>query len=444
MSIARKLFSPAYWRSEGAVASWLRGVGWLFSSAMIERGAALVQTVLIARAIGDMDYGRYGLLFATIAAWSPIVSLQLPYSIVYFVARFQTRDPAQAGAIVLLGQRLTLATTLAALAAAVLLADPLSQGLFDASGYGVAIVLSGVILFATVQAGLSDALLQASERFRTLAVARVSTAIVGLALVGAVYLAAPTLNAVLAAVAAGALIRLIAVAIPARAIGRRLVAHNSFRSALEFLPQILHFALPSGLLSVLTGWSLWAGSYYVTRSAIGFHELAVINTGVQWRTPILVVMASLSSAILPMLGRFIGDDDHGETRRLQRYHIAINLGAALAFSAIAIAASSVILGWYGPGFQGENFLFGLFLIALVPTAYVTARQQELVAGGRMWFQLLLFAPFAAITVGGTLWYSKSLTGPVLGYIQLSAWVITASLYAIAVRPPGARPAAGDK
>jgi len=436
MSIARKLVSPSYWRSEGPVASWLRGVGWLFSSSIVERGAALAQTILIARAIHDLNYGRYGLLFSTVAALSPIISLQLPYSVIYFVSRFQTRDPAQAGAIVLLGRRFTLITTLTALAIAIVFAAPLSRWLFNEDGYGVPVMFGGVILLATVQIGLSDALLQANERFRTLAVSRVSTAVLGLAMLGAVYLFAPTLNWALAAVAGGALIRLTAVAIPARKISSRLVAHTDFRRALALAPQILHFSLPSGLLSVLTATSVWVGNYYLTRSTIGFHELAIINTGLQWRTPILVVMASLSSAILPMLGRYLGADDHAQTRRLQRYHIAINVGAALAFSAVVILASSLILALYGPSFRDSNYLFGLFLIALVPTAYVTARQQELIASGRMWFQLLLFVPFAAIAVFGTLWYAKSLTGEALGYIQLSAWVITAILYAIAVPPPG--------
>ena len=147
-------------------------------------------------------------------------------------------------------------------------------------------------------------------------------------------------------------------------------------------------------------------------------------------------MASLASAILPMLGRYLGAADHGQTRRLQRYHVWLNLTAAIAFSAVAVLGSSLILALYGPSFRGQNLLFALFLVPLVPTAYVTARQQELVAGGRMWLQLALFVPFAVIAIGGTLWFADALTGAVLGYIQLAAWVVTAGLVAL-VPAPGA-------
>lgn len=436
MTAIGKLFSPAYWRSDSPVAGWLRGAGWLFASSLIERVAALAQTVLIARAIDIDNYGRYALLFSTISLLAPIVSLQLPYSVIYFVSRFQARDPAKAGAVVLLGRRLTLATTIAALAFAIVFAGPLSRWLFTTGGFGWPIVLGGVILLASVQAGLSDALLQASERFQTLAIARVATALLSVAALIPVLLYWPTLTAVLAVVAGGAVFRLIAVAIPARPIARRLVAGTDFRQALGSARVIVDFSLPSGLLSVVTGVSVWIGNYYLTRQPTGLKDLAIINTGLQWRSPILVIMASLASAIVPMLGRYLGEDDHAQTRRLQRYHIWLNLTVALAFSGVAILGSSLILALYGPAFRGQNFLFGLFLIALVPTAYVTARQQELVASGRMWLQLGLFVPFALIAVGGTLWFAETLTGALLGYIQLGAWVVTAALIALFVPPPG--------
>jgi Na+-driven multidrug efflux pump len=200
---------------------------------------------------------------------------------------------------------------------------------------------------------------------------------------------------------------------------------------------ILHFSLPSGLLSLLLGMSTWIGNYYLTREPDRLKDMAIINTGVQWRTPILVVMASLSSAILPMLGRYLGTANHAQTNRLQRYHILLNTGTALAFSAVAILCSGWILAAYGPAFRSQQLLFSLFLVALVPTAYVTARQQELVASGRMWMQFLLSIPFAAITIFGTLWYAEGLRGDILGYIQLGAWMVTALLYALLVRPPGA-------
>ena len=101
----RARLTPGYLLGASPVATWLRGAGWIFGSSMLERVAALIQTILIARAIGADDYGRYALLFSTISLISPIASLQLPYSIISIVSRFSERDPERAGAVMLLADR---------------------------------------------------------------------------------------------------------------------------------------------------------------------------------------------------------------------------------------------------------------------------------------------------------------------------------------------------
>lgn len=428
----RARLRPSYLLGASPVAKWLRGAGWLFTSSLVERAAALVQTVVIARAIGIDDYGRYALLFSTISLLTPLVSLQLPYAIIYFVSRFQAREPERAGAVVLLGQRLTLATTVGVLLLCLPFAGPLSDWLFAADGYRTPVVLGAVILLASVQAGLADTLLQASERFRTLAVARLSTALLSMVVLVAVARLTTGLTPVMIALAGAALVRLAAVAIPARSVSAALVAKTSFRDALRHGSVILQFSLPSGLLALTQGIAGWIGNYYISRSPAGLRDLAVINTGLQWRSPILVVMASLASALLPMLGRYIGDDNRAQTHRLQRYNMMLNVGISLSFCLVMILGSNWVLALYGHDFRGQWRLFALFLIALVPTVYCNVHQQYLVATGRMWTQMLLFAPYTLIIVAGTLWYADGIEGATLGYIQLAAWLVTAALITIVV------------
>lgn len=412
---------------DSPVASWLRGAGWLFSSSLIERAAALLQTIVIARTIGIEPYGRYGLLFSTIGLMTPLIALQLPYAIVYFVSRFRAADPARAGAVVLLARWLTIVTSVGALLLAIPFAVPLSGWLFHSDGYGNAIILGAVILLASVQAGLSDSLLQANERFRTLALARLSTAVFAFVIVAAAAYWTHSLIPVLAALAIAALARLAAVAIPARRISNEIASHSDLRSALRQGGVILHFALPSGLLSLAQGVAAWIGFYYLARTATGLRDVAAISTGMQWRSPILVVMTALASALLPMLGRYLGEDNKAQTHRLQRYNMILNVGVSLAFSLVVILAGPWILHAYGDGFGDKWLVFALFVGALVPAVYCNVHQQYLVATGRMWAQFLLFVPFTAIHVIGTLWYARVLDGAKLGYIQLAGWVVTAAL-----------------
>jgi len=429
----RGRLNRTYLLGNSPVASWLRGAGWIFGSSLLERAIALMQTILIARAIGIEDYGRYALLFSTISLLSPIASLQLPYAIIYFVSRYAERDPAKAGAVVLLGERLTMVTTGLLLAACLLGPDRLSLWLLNEPGYGLTILFGGVILLGSVQAGLYDTILQARESFRILAIARTSSAILSVGLLAAAVILEGTLTAVMGALAGGAMVRLLSVLIPARRIARGLTAHTNFRQALGQSRVIFHFSLPSGMLALGMGYAVWIGNYCLSRNPAGLRDLAVMNTAIQWRTPILVVMASLASALLPMLGRMLGSNDPRQTRQLQTYNMILNLGLAIVFCAIVILGSDLVLGLYGKAFRGEGYLFGLFLITVVPTVFCNVHQQLLVATGRLWTQLLLFAPFCAVNTLGTLYYRDGLRGETLGYIQLTAWLITALLVAWIVR-----------
>ena len=429
----RSRLSLAYLLGDSPVASWLRGAGWVFSSSMIERVVALGQTVLIARSIGMSEYGHYALLFASIGMFTPIASLQLPYAIVVFVSRYAERDPGRAGAVVLLGDRLTLVTAGTIVLICALFPDPVSAWLYGSAGYGFTAFLGALLLLLSTQAGLYDSVLQAREEFRILAIARTVTALLTLGLLLAVMHFDATLRGVLIALVAGAVVRALSVALPARKRVRALTALSSVAEARRQLPVIVQFSLPSGALSLLMSYATWIGSYILSRHETGFRDLAVINTAVQWRGPILIVMTALSSALLPMLGRTMEMEGLQRAGRLQTLNMLVNMTIAIGFSIVVIAGADFILGLYGRDFRGQGYVFGLFLIALVPTVYCNVHQQYLVAAGRMWSQFLIFIPFGIINMTGALWFGENLNGSTLGYIQLGAWSATAVIVTLVIR-----------
>lgn len=429
----RARLSLAYLLGDSPVASWLRGAGWVFSSSMVERVVALGQTVLIARSIGMDEYGHYALLFTSISLLSPIASLQLPYAIIFFVSRYAERDPARAGAVVLLGERLTLLMAGMIVLICALFPGPVSVWLYGSTGYGFTAFLGALILLLSTQSGLYDSVLQAREEFRILAIARTTTALFQLGLLIAAMHYGLGLRGVLMALVAGGVVRVLSVAIPARKRVRALTALSSVAEARRQLPVIIQFSLPSGALTLLMSYATWIGSYILSRHQAGFRDLAVINTAVQWRGPILIVMTALSSALLPMLGRTMEMEGLRRAGRLQTLNMLVNMTIAIGFSIVVIAAADFILGLYGRDFRGQGYLFGLFLIALVPTVYCNVHQQYLVAAGRMWSQFLIFIPFGIINMAGALWFGERLHGAELGYIQLTAWLVTAALVTFAVR-----------
>lgn len=429
----RERLTFSYLLGASPVATWLRGAGWIFGSSMIERAAALVQTILIARAIGEDDYGRYAMLLSSIALAAPVVSLQLAYSVIAIVSRTAERDPERASAAVMVADRVLWILPLPVLAVCIVWPAGLSQWLLGMSGFGWAMIMTGVNLVTVVRIGLNEALLQTKLEFRTLAIARTWTSVVAFVPLILVALLAPSLNNVMTAMATANLLRFFAVAIPARRHRRTLLEGITRRAAFAHMGAILSFSLPTGLLSIFQSGAVWLGNYVLSRSPSGFVDVAIINTAVQWRLPVMMVLGSLSTAILPMLGASVGAAKNREADRLQRYNMLLNLGLAILFCTVVIAVSEWILALYGPGFRGNGYLFGLVLVALVPTVYWAVHQQLLVARGTMWTQLALFSPYALIIVGGTIWFSEGMTGETLAYIQLTASTVAAVAIGIWVR-----------
>src|SRR5689334_25050906 len=70
----------AYIHENGEPASLLRGffknVSIVLTISVIERVGAVLQTIMIARAIGATEYGRYGLLFGAIGLAASVAGMQ--------------------------------------------------------------------------------------------------------------------------------------------------------------------------------------------------------------------------------------------------------------------------------------------------------------------------------------------------------------------------------
>ena len=70
----------------------LKNMSWLTLVSGVERVAAVLQTVLVARALGITDYGVYGLIFGTIGLAASITGLQLGLTATVFVARYRDSE----------------------------------------------------------------------------------------------------------------------------------------------------------------------------------------------------------------------------------------------------------------------------------------------------------------------------------------------------------------
>jgi O-antigen/teichoic acid export membrane protein len=409
----------------------------------VERLAALVQTVLVARALGIAEYGVYGLLFTSIGFVASIVGLQMGLAATVLVARHRLAAPERAAAVIGHAMRFAWLVGLGFLVATLPFATPLSDWLLQSPRHALAVSLGCLFVAASLVSGVQDGIVQGFEDFA--AVARVRLAAVLLTVL-AIYPAARAggLVGVLLATLAALVLRYILLA--------RIIARHRADSGLPargtgigFGELVFGFSLPSMFASLLMGGLLWYGSLLLSRQSQGFESIAMVNTGLQWRGPILMLAASLGSVAVPAFSRHAGANDTAASRVLRRRLLLANGAAALLGTLVLSVLAGPLLSLYGNGFAAGAWIFVVLVASTVPTVLANVYMQELVGQGRMWQQLLLHLPMSGVlALGFTVLvprmqgagYAWTVLGGSLALLAAGAYAARSSATRVATVAPG--------
>lgn len=422
-----------------AVNAWLRGSMLIAGASFLEKAIALLQTVIIARALGVDDYGVYALFFTTAGFIVPIANLQLGYVIIVYVARHRRDDPRRAGTIILLAEILTNASIMAFALPMAVFPSAVGNLLFPSADLPALAILLAVTTALSTKSGIYDCLLQANEAFGRLARLRVAAGTVTITLVAAGALAGAGLMEILILTALAGLVRLVIMALAVRATRHSLVAGATLRDVRGETGLLWSFSLPSALISVSTGFVAWIAFWSLSHTPTGLADVAVLSVALQWRAPAALVVQAFATTFVPAYAARIGAGTDDTGRQLYRANLAITtLLSCGAFAAIAVLAP-FILGLYGDGFADRTLLFVVGAAHMVPMMLLAAVQQRLVAEGLMWRNVAAFTPLlATITVGLLL---ARPTGLFIAQLQLLGWslALVAAVLATAVRGRGRSP-----
>ena len=375
-----------------------RNASWSVGLSLVERLIAVVQTVIISRALGMTEYGVYGLLFSTVGLVSSVAVFSMGLPAVIYISRYRFTDKYKVAGVITVVQRFGWLACLAPLLLSVLFAGDLASALFRDSKYQFVVLLGGCIAAVSVLSGLQDGIAQGFELFKTLAKLKfVTTSLSVLLIVPAAKMFG--LNGVLAALLAGMLAKYIFLGRTVRGI-RREEAIPRRGTGIRFRSLVTSIALPSVAVSILAGFAGWFGMFLVSRQATGFNGVAIVNTGLQWCGPVLLVAASLGSVAIPAFSRLISAGDEGRSRQLRGLLMRVNLVFSLGAALPLIVFSNLVLGLYGPGFSIGRLPFSLIVLSAVPMTLANGYLQELLGAARLWRLLALYIPYLGVQLLG--------------------------------------------
>jgi len=418
-------------KTQSPLRQFVSGIAWTMAATGAERGVALVQTFIIARLLGIETYGRYGLLFVTVGLVSSVAGLQLGLTATVHISRSRISEPSRAAAVVRLCE--IVSATMALMAFGVIWFFPslFAAALAGDHGYSNVLLLAGIMAVASVVAGVQDSVLQGFEQFNTLAIIKVTTAAVGLALV-LILGREGDLASVLLALTSGSIIRLAAVLAMKELRMRRAGAYAGLSAIWAVREVLWSFSLPSVLATLIGGLANWYGLVLVTKLPSGMADVAILTSGQQWRGMVLFATGVLSSVAIPMMARMSQSGDREGVVKIHRLNIAANMIFGVAVVAAVGIASGPILAAYGKGFDGGRLVFWLMVASAVPMSYLNVLLQYLVSHGRMWMQLVQYCVTNAVLLisyevsiaawGGLGFATATLVVSIISALALDRWL----------------------
>ena len=371
-----------------------RNVIWFTGFSAFERLIAVVQTVLISRALGITEYGVYGLLFGTMGFVASVVGLQMGLTATVFVAKYREAEKSKAAAVISIVSKFGWIIAAILFLAAAPLSATWSELLLGSNRYQIPILLGIVFISTSIMSGVQDGVAQGFEIFGVLAKLKIVTSIATLA---AILPAAKQfgLDGVLCVLLAGVIFKFLVLGFAVRRT--RKVRHiPSTGTGVSFIGLVSGFAFPSMAVSLVAGFVTWLGMFMLSRQSAGFHGVAIANTGLQWRGPVLLLAASLGGVAVPVFSRLAAQGDSASSRTLRRNLLLLNLIVATVIAFVVISGSGWIMKLYGDGFSTGRLAFCLIVLSTIPTVVANVYLQELVGAARMWRQFLLQIPYLTI------------------------------------------------
>jgi O-antigen/teichoic acid export membrane protein len=300
-----------------------------------------------------------------------------------YVAEFREKDPAKAGRIIALSNRVAVASgglmTLGLLITAPWLAThtlaaPHLSGLLQA---GALLLLLGAVN------GAQTGALSGFEAFRTIANVNLWAGIAAFPLmVGGAKLAG--LNGALWGLVASTAINWVLNHLALKREVARAGVPLALSGCRQEFPILWNYSFPALLGSIVVGPVTWACNAVLVNQPNGYAEMGVFNAANQWFNALMFLPGVLGQAVLPMLSERLGYDDKVRSNRILTSSIKLNAVVVFPMVLMGCLFSPFIMSIYGAGFRDAWPTLAVALLTAGLLAVQAPVGAVVQASGRMW------------------------------------------------------------
>ena len=367
-----------------------KGVFWSFVGTVIFQLLTFVAYVAVARFLGKVGYGEFGMILSTMGMFGIFAGMGLGLTATKHVAEFRLKDPARAGQII--GMSSIAALISGGITAFILLiiSPYLATHTINAPHLVWELRIGCGLLFFGAVNGAQLGALSGLEAFRTIAKVNLVRGVLNfLAIVVGVYFWALP-GAVGATVVSGAASWLV-YHVALRIEAKKANISVSFRNICSELPLLWSFSLPAFLGSALVGPVLWGARVMLANQVDGYAQLGVFAAAQSVMTAIRNLPAVTSKVSLPILSQLYTDEDKIRYKMMLWKLVKLYALGCIIIMLPLCLFSRLIMSIYGKGFSEGAMILCILAIATSLWIITTVAGQAIASSGKMWWGFLLNA-----------------------------------------------------
>jgi len=373
-----------------------RGAFWSVVGSLISRGMGLLAGIVVARLLGNYDYGQLGMVQSTAGMFGIFAGFGMGMTANKHIAELKINAPERAGRIIGLSSLVSWATGGLMTAVLLIFAPWLAKHTLAAPEMTPLLRAGALLLLLGGVNGAQTGALAGFEAFKTIARVNLTAGLLAfpITLAGAWFAGVMgSVWALVANLAVNCFMNFVALRKEAARVGVPL----SYRHCTQEWPVLWSFSVPAVLGGAIAAPVTWAASAWLVNQPGGYTQMGIFNAIYRIKIVPEMILSMVLAPLLPVLSETFGLGNAQGYRKAVRSALAVSLMITVPFALLQIAVPTLTLLPYGPAYAGHAAvvqwsMFDLVLMGL----FSPLINQIVVSMNRMWLGFSYTVGFSVV------------------------------------------------
>jgi O-antigen/teichoic acid export membrane protein len=372
-----------------------KGVFWSICGTVISRGLGFVASILVARLLGKVGFGEFGIIQSTVGMFGVFAGFGLGVTATRYVAEYRDKDPDKAGRIIALSG-LTATLTAGCMCLALIFAAPwLAERTLNAPHLAGMLRIGTLFLFLQALNGAQTGALAGFEAFKAIAYINFYAGLTAFPLMtGGAYFGG--VNGAIWGLVGSTFINWAMNHLALRSECAKFHIHMFAAPGWEEFLILWRYSVPVVFAGMLTTPAVWLCNSFMVNSTNGYAHMGAFNAANVPQTAILMLTSTLQ---LPLLTAFsnINPENNG---RLGRLNILSSWAIGSFPVLVLVSFPEVIQMLFGRDYAGPEFCRTVVIVSLFTSiiVYKQGLTRVLFIRELVWWGALSNAVWASVLV----------------------------------------------